>query len=206
LLKVSGHIILSQALFGGRKMKRVKPGPGLHVIIGCVRAGKTEAIISLVRLYEIAGLDILKVKPVQDTRSGAEFWSRNGTAVEAVIVTSPDEIFKLVKKRHKIIAIDEVQFFDECLLSVVEKLILAGKYVIVAGLNLDWRGRPFSTSAGLMAMATEEIDFRQAVCMTCGSLHANRSRRTTLNKETVEVGFNYEPQCIRCFVPPLDET
>jgi thymidine kinase len=119
-------------------------------------------------------------------------------------VSEPREILDLIDGRTQVIGIDEGQFFDVGLVAVCNKLADAGKRVIVAGLDQDFRGRPFEPMPQLLAIA-EYITKTLAICVRCGA-PANRTQRLVENPDRLLVGATdtYEARCRLCFEPPLD--
>ncbi len=120
------------------------------------------------------------------------------------VVERPAEILPLVEKDTEVVGIDEGQFFDASLVEVADALANRGLRVIVAGLDQDYRGRPFEPMPQLMAVA-EYVDKTLAVCMCCGA-PANRSQRLVATEDRVVVGGagQYEARCRRCFHPDGD--
>ncbi|MDO8757481.1 MAG: thymidine kinase, partial [Elusimicrobiota bacterium] len=108
-------------------------------------------------------------------------------------------ILKKIDSDTQVVGIDEVQFFDADIIAVCEKLAGEGRRVIVAGLDQDFRGEPFETTARLMALS-EFVTKNLAICMLCGN-PANRSQRLSGGRKVVEVGASdkYEARCRRCF-------
>jgi thymidine kinase len=114
------------------------------------------------------------------------------------------EILDLLEPRTRVIGIDEAQFFDLELVAVCNRMADMGKRVIVAGLDQDYRGRPFDPMPQLLAIA-EYITKTLAICVVCGA-PANRTQRTVSNDERVLVGAtdSYEARCRLCFEAPTD--
>ena len=120
------------------------------------------------------------------------------------LVTTAAEIGTLLNAETQVVGIDEAQFFDLELVSVCNQMADLGKRVIVAGLDQDYRARPFDPMPQLLAVA-EYITKTLAICVRCGS-PANRTQRMDASAERVMIGANgsYEARCRRCFEPPLD--
>jgi len=178
--------------------------PELTIITGPMCSGKSEELIRFMRRGEHAHLEMLVVKPVQDTRTGQEraIQSRGGSSLQAVEVVSAEEILAHVTDGHRWIGIDEAQFFDLDLVRVVKRLLRMGKRVIVAGLDLDYREEPFEVVAQLMALA-QHVQKLTAVCSKCRAQHATRSQRLSHDTSRFAVGDKeYEPRCLMCFEPP----
>jgi thymidine kinase len=147
----------------------------IHVICGCMFCGKTDELLRLVRRFSIAGRRVLLVKPRIDTRTDElSVVSRSGAVHEARAVADSSEIEALAGDAD-IVAIEEGQFFDERLPDVCELLAGAGKQVLVAGLDRDFRGIPFGAMPRLMALA-DQITKLTAICVVCGE-PATRTQR-----------------------------
>jgi len=171
----------------------------IEVICGSMFSGKTEELIRRIRRAEFAQQSILLVKPKIDNRySKDNVVSHQGTAIEAKVIKNSAEILDLWKK-EKIVAVDEAQFFDEELANVCVQLANKGARVIVAGLDMDFKGLPFGPIPSILAMA-EYVTKVHAICVSCGNL-AQFSHRITSDEETVLLGSqnNYEPLCRTCF-------
>ncbi|OGL77214.1 hypothetical protein A3E97_05345 [Candidatus Uhrbacteria bacterium RIFCSPHIGHO2_12_FULL_47_12] len=178
--------------------------PELIVITGPMCSGKTEELIRYMRQGEHAKLNMLVVKPSVDTRDGQALAikSRNGHNLVAIDVPNAQAILEHVTPEHLWIGVDEAHFFDIELVAVVMQLVRMGKRVIVSGLDLDYREKPFEVLAQLMALA-QEVQKLTAVCSKCRVRHASRSQRLTDDTSRIAVGDKeYEPRCLQCFVPP----
>ncbi len=180
----------------------VRPTPKdagwLEVICGPMFSGKTEELIRRCRLARIAQQEVRVFKPAMDTRSGeTEIVSRSDVRLSCVSVANATEIPHLARDAD-VVGIDEGQFFGEELVEVCEALADAGKRVIVAGLDLDFRARPFENMATLMAKA-EYVDKVLAICVVCGN-PASRSQRLVESESRFVVGDReaYEARCRRC--------
>lgn len=177
------------------------PEGGIEVICGSMYSGKTEELIKRVERARIAGHQVRSFKPTADTRTNeAQIGShRQGLRTEAISVASAGELLALVEPTPSVIAVDEGQFFGEDFVAVCEKLAYSGKRVIVAGLDLDFRGEPFGHMPELMARA-DRLDKLHAICIICGAL-ASRSQRilggepAPLDSPTIMVGDQYEARC-----------
>lgn len=171
----------------------------IEVICGSMFSGKTEELIRRLRRIKFAGQELLLFKPRIDKRYSEEnVVSHSGASFEAIQVDSAKEILEHWKK-ERIVAIDEAQFFDEEIIDVVNHLASHGVRVICAGLDLDFRAKPFGPMPFLMASA-EYVTKVHAICMSCGNL-AQFSHRKTKEKEQVLVGAveEYEPLCRSCY-------
>jgi len=139
-------------------------------------SGKTEELIRRVRRAQIARQKVQVFKPTIDDRYGVEtITSHNGMHTEAIPVAEAMNILKLVGPETTVVAIDEVQFFDWQIATVVNRLAERGIRVIVSGLDMDFRGEPFGPMPLLMAEA-EQVDKLHAICMVCGQ-PATRTQR-----------------------------
>lgn len=148
----------------------------IEVVCGSMFSGKTEELIRRVRRAIIAHQEVQVFKPVIDNRYGIQHVSsHNGQNVDATPVTEAKSILEQLHKKTTVIAIDEVQFFDVCILDVVNQLADKGIRVIVAGLDMDFRGEPFGSMPGLMSVA-EEVTKLHAICVVCGD-DATRTQR-----------------------------
>lgn len=173
----------------------------IEAITGCMFSGKTEELTRRVRRATYAKQAIKVFKPVIDTRySKTEVASHIGTRLEAIPVESVADIWDQAADAQ-VVAIDEAQFFDSDLIDVIQHLADAGKRVIVAGLDLDYRGIPFGPIPHLLAVAEYPTKLH-AVCMVCGA-PANRSQRIVDSQDQVLVGAAsaYEARCRKCWSP-----
>jgi thymidine kinase len=173
----------------------------IEVITGSMFCGKTEELIRRLRLARIARQQVMVFKPKLDDRfSETEIVSRADVRLECLAVESPREIFDRVGDAT-VVGVDEAQFFDMELVRVCEALANAGRRVLVAGLDQDFRGEPFETVATLLCVA-EFVDKVHAICVQCGN-PANRSQRLVKSTSRIVVGDTdaYEARCRRCFVP-----
>jgi len=177
--------------------------PELVVITGPMCSGKTEELIRYLRQGQHAEIGVIIFKPNVDTRSGQAIKSRNGHALEAIEVPNANAILSYVQDKHIWVGIDEAHFFDTDLVRVILLLLRAGKRVIVAGLDLDYREVPFEVIAQLLALA-QIVQKLTAVCSKCHVRHASRSQRLTDDVSRVSIGDKeYEPRCLQCYVPPV---
>ncbi|SDN61270.1 thymidine kinase [Fictibacillus solisalsi] len=181
----------------------------VEVICGSMFSGKSEELIRRVRRAKYGKLEVQVFKPQIDNRYSEEsVVSHNGTAVIAQPVEKSVDILKNVSPDTEVVAIDEIQFFDEDVISVVQELADHGIRVIVAGLDQDFRGEPFGPMPKLMALA-ETVTKLQAICMVCGS-PASRTQRLINGKPAsyddpvilVGASESYEPRCRHCHEVP----
>ncbi|MEX0671939.1 MAG: thymidine kinase [Candidatus Babeliales bacterium] len=183
----------------------------LEVVCGSMFSGKSEELIRRLKRAEIAKKNTLAFKHSLDDRKSIEHLvSHGGLKINAFAIDKAKMILDLTPPEIEIIGIDEVQFFNNEIISIIQELIHAGKRVIVAGLDLDFRGVPFSCIPGLMAIA-DTVTKLTAICMSCGkdAHFTQRLVNGTPAKHTdpiVLVGAQecYEARCRNCFV--IDKT
>jgi thymidine kinase len=176
----------------------------IEVIVGCMFSGKTEELIRRVRRAQIARQSVAIFKPRVDIRYSADhIVSHSDARMSSTVVNNAEEILELAREAQ-VVGIDEGQFFNMDLVNVCEKLANQGKRVIVAGLDQDFRGRPFEPMPQLLAEG-EYITKTLAICVVCGN-PADRTQRKTKSSERVVVGATdiYEARCRNCFEPPED--
>jgi len=177
----------------------------IEVICGSMFSGKSEELIRRLRRAQIARQRVQIFKPKVDNRfSEDHIVSHSEMKIKSQLVKQPREILDLLDGRTQVIGIDEGQFFDMDLVYVCNKLADTGKRVIVAGLDQDYRGKPFDPMPQLLAIA-EYITKTLAICVRCGA-PANRTQRLVENTDRLLVGATdaYEARCRLCFEPPLD--
>jgi len=177
----------------------------IEVICGSMFSGKSEELIRRLRRAQIAKQRVQIFKPKLDNRfSEDHITSHSDMKMKSQLVTCAQEILAAVDSRTQVIGIDEGQFFDLELVTVCNKLADMGKRVIIAGLDQDYRGRPFDPMPQLLAVA-EYITKTLAICVRCGA-PANRTQRTVESPERVLVGAtdSYEARCRLCFEAPSD--
>ena len=168
----------------------------IEVICGPMFSGKTEELIRRIKRAQIAKQRVQIFKPAMDTRyAEKEVVSHSSMSIKAEAVETSVDILMRLKDSTRVVAIDEVQFFDEAILKVVAKLAARGCRVICAGLDLDYKARPFGTMPELLAMA-DEVTKIHAICTVCGA-PAVRSQRLTSSKENILLGEAdaYEARC-----------
>jgi thymidine kinase len=180
------------------------PRPGwVEVITGSMFSGKSEELIRRLRRAQIAKQRVQIFKPAIDNRySERAIVSHSEMKIPSVDVLTSAELFAAVDADTEVVGIDEGQFFDAELPSVCEKLAQQGIRVIVAGLDLDYRGVPFEPMPQLLATA-EYITKTLAICMVCGG-PANRTQRLVSSSDRVLVGATgtYEARCRHCYEAP----
>lgn len=180
----------------------------IEVICGSMFAGKTEELIRRITRIKFAKRDVLVFKPVIDDRySYSEVVSHSQRKVKSIPVVDSKELQQHIDALVKLpyaVCIDEAQFFDKGLLDICESLANKGVRVIVAGLDLDFRGEPFGIMPELLAKA-EYVTKLQAICQVCGA-PATRTQRIINGKPAkytdpiVLVGAkeHYEARCRHC--------
>ncbi|MBM3274630.1 MAG: thymidine kinase [Candidatus Sericytochromatia bacterium] len=174
----------------------------IEVVCGSMYCGKSEELIRRVRRAEIAHQQVQAFKPIIDTRYYKEdISSHTGLRYRAVRAEGALEICQMVGPDTQVVAIDEVQFFDVGILDAVAQLADSGRRVICAGLDMDFRGRPFAIMPRLLAMA-ELVEKLTAICMVCGG-PATRSQRLIDGRPAkwddpivlIGASDSYEPRC-----------
>lgn len=171
----------------------------IEVVCGCMFSGKTEELIRRINRAKIANLKTEVYKPTTDTRyDEADVVSHNATTTSSIPVEASLNIL-LLHKDAEVVGIDEAQFFDSELIYVCETLAAKGVRVIIAGLDMDYLGKPFGPMPGLMAVA-EYVTKVHAICMQCGDL-ATHSFRKHHSETLVMLGEKdvYEARCRSCF-------
>lgn len=180
----------------------MKQSGWLEVICGSMFSGKSEELIRRVRRATYGNLSVRVFKPIIDNRYSEEsIVSHNGTSILARPIENSEEMFNYIDEHVDIVGIDEVQFFDENVVEVAQTLAERGHRVIVAGLDLDFRGEPFACVPHLMALA-ESVTKLSAICPVCGS-PASRTQRLIDGKPAsyddpvilVGASESYEPRC-----------
>ncbi len=177
----------------------------IEVICGGMFSGKTEELIRRARRALIAGQRVVIVKPPIDKRYDEDaVVSHNRTALPSIQAETADQIV-LLTGAAEVVAIDEAQFFDLRLVDVANTLANDGKRVLIAGLDMDYLGRPFEPMPQLMAVA-EFVTKLHAVCTESGTM-AHYSQRVVDNESRILVGETdaYQPRARHCFRPPVDE-
>jgi thymidine kinase len=175
----------------------------IEVIAGSMFSGKSEELIRRLRRAEIACQKVQVFKPAIDDRySSVDVVSHNAQRLACERVSRASDILSLVSSDTQVVGIDEAQFLDMDLVGVCELLANAGVRVVVAGLDQDYRGRPFEPVPQLLAVA-EYITKTRAICVRCGQA-ALRSQRLGESTERVVVGAaeSYEPRCRACYRDP----
>ena len=172
----------------------------IEVICGCMFSGKTEELIRRLRRARIAEMKVEVFKPKVDTRYDDDsVVSHDTSSVLAVPVDHASKILKQLNENTRVVGIDEVQFFGPEITDVCQELALQGIRVIVAGLDMDFKGLPFGPMPQLLAVS-EYITKVHAICVHCGNL-ATHSYRLAAGDEVVLLGEKeqYEPRCRSCY-------
>ena len=173
-------------MFLENTINHAKQSGWMEVICGSMFSGKTEELIRRLRRAEMAGQHVEIFKPKLDNRyADEEVVSHNQNKIRSTPVDSPSEIL-LLGSTCDVVGIDEAQFFDESIVEVANQLANNGIRVVIAGLDMDFMGRPFGPMPNLMATA-EYVTKVHAICKRTGNL-ANHSMRTTSNKDLVQIG------------------
>lgn len=173
-------------MFLENTINHAKQSGWMEVICGSMFSGKTEELIRRLRRAEMAGQNVEIFKPKLDTRyAEEEVVSHNQNKIRSTPVESPSEIL-LLGSTCDVVGIDEAQFFDDSIVEVANTLANNGIRVVIAGLDMDFMGRPFGPIPNLMATA-EYVTKVHAICKRTGNL-AHHSMRTTANKDLVQLG------------------
>lgn len=186
-------------MFLERKGNRKQNKGWIEVVCGSMFSGKTEELIRRMKRAQFAQQKVEIFKPTIDTRYHEEdVVSHQGNSIKSTPVPSSSNIL-LLANDVEVIGIDEAQFFDDNLPRVCRQLADQGIRVIIAGLDMDFKGEPFGPIPALMANA-EFVTKVHAICMHCGDL-AQFSHRKIKNDNVVLLGETqeYEPLCRRCF-------
>lgn len=174
----------------------------IECITGSMFSGKSEELIRRLKRGMYAKQKVVVFKPTIDDRYHKEkVVSHNGNAIEAINIKRAEEILEQDLSEVDVIGIDEVQFFEESVVAIAQDLAEQGHRVIVAGLDMDFRGKPFEPMPQLMAVS-ELVTKLQAVCAVCGA-PASRTQRLINGRPAKEddpiimVGADesYEPRC-----------
>jgi thymidine kinase len=182
----------------------------VEVVCGSMFSGKTEELMRRLKRAQYAKQKIQVFKPVIDQRYSVDHvQSHDANRILSIPVASAREILEKVDDNTRVVGIDEAQFFDDTLVDVAQKLAYRGTRVILAGLDMDFRGQPFGPMPKLLAVA-ESVTKLSAVCVVCGA-PATRSQRMVAEIETATPGVNeqvlvgahdyYEARCRFCHEP-----
>jgi len=171
----------------------------IEVICGSMFSGKTEELIRRLKRAKIANLKVEIFKPAMDTRfDEIKIVSHDDNAIHSTPIDNSQKIL-LLAQGADVIGIDEAQFFDDELPNVCDELATKGIRVIIAGLDMDYTGKPFGQMPFLMAKA-DYVTKLHAICVKCGNI-ANYSYRKIPNDDRIMLGEKdvYEPRCRICY-------
>ncbi|MCU7548017.1 thymidine kinase [Chitinophagaceae bacterium LB-8] len=172
----------------------------IEVICGSMFSGKTEELIRRLKRAMIANLKVKIFKPSMDVRfDEAKIVSHDTNSIISTPIDHSSQILELADDAD-VVALDEVQFFDDDITEICDELAFRGIRVIVAGLDMDYQGKPFGPVPSLLAKA-DYVTKLHAICVQCGHI-ANYSYRKTPNQEKIMLGEKdvYEPRCRRCYL------
>jgi thymidine kinase len=175
-------------------------GGWIEAVVGSMFSGKTQELIRRLRLASIARQKVQVFNSSLDVRYAKDhIVSHDLSKTPSIAVARSRDILKKIAPDTQVVGVDEVQFFDEEIVEVCERLAGQGRRVIVAGLDQDFRGVPFPVTCRLMGVA-EFVTKNLAICTVCGN-PANRSQRLSSGKKVIDVGAadKYEARCRRCF-------
>lgn len=187
-------------------LESAKKAGWIEVICGSMFSGKTEELIRRLKRANFANLRVEIFKPRIDIRySQEEVVSHDSNSIRSTPVDTSASIL-LYSSDVDVVGIDEAQFFDIGIVKVCQQLAASGVRVIVAGLDMDYLGKPFGPMPQLMAVA-EYVTKVHAICVRCGNL-AHHSHRLTKSDQLVVLGEkdSYEPICRHCFNAILNQT
>ncbi len=189
-------------------MYQARPGGWIETVCGSMFSGKTEELLRRVKRAQIARQKVQVFKPIIDNRYSADHvQSHNANRVASTPVEKARDILRLVEDNTRVVGIDEVQFFDDGVIEVAQKLAYRGIRVICAGLDMDFRGQPFGPMPQLLAVS-EEVTKLSAVCMVCGNAASRTQRVAGSGTSRVAVGAKemYEARCRFCHEPAMLDT
>jgi thymidine kinase len=169
-------------------------------------SGKTEELLRRVKRAQIARQKVQVFKPILDDRySKDHVQSHDSNRIASIPIQNPVELFNFLEDNTRVIGLDEAQFFDDSVIDVAQKLAYRGIHVIVAGLDMDFRGQPFGPMPGLLAIA-EAVTKLSAICVICGA-PATRTQKISGtpsdSSHPIAVGAKemYEARCRFCHDP-----
>lgn len=186
-------------------LENAKKAGSIEVICGSMFSGKTEELIRRMKRAQFANQKVEIYKPAVDVRySEDEVVSHDSHSIPSTPIDSPASML-LLSSDVEVVGIDEAQFFDETIVEVVQTLANRGVRVIIAGLDMDFAGKPFGPMPALMAVA-EDVQKVHAICVKCGS-PANHSHRLSADEQLVMLGEkdSYEPLCRHCYNASLNK-
>ncbi len=170
----------------------------VEVICGSMFSGKTEELLRRLKRAKIANLKVEIFKPAIDTRyDETQVVSHDSNSVLSTPIDNSQTIL-LLSEGVDVVGIDEAQFFDDQIIYVCEQLAARGTRVIVAGLDMDYKGRPFGQMPNLLAIA-DYITKLHAICVQCGNIASISYRKSTVGPQVL-LGEKdvYEPRCRKC--------
>lgn len=180
----------------------------IEVICGSMFSGKTEELIRRLKRAQIAQQKVQIFKPrIDDRYDSDKIVSHSAQRLESIALDRAEELLRHLKPDTQVVGIDEVQFLGPDVVPICEALAQRGLRVVCAGLDQDYKGRPFEPMPQLLAIA-EYITKEMAICVVCGN-PANRSQRIVSSSNRVVVGAAgaYEARCRKCFSPePVEAT
>lgn len=178
----------------------------IEVICGSMFSGKTEELIRRIKRAIFAKQKVEIFKPALDTRySEADVVSHEGNSIPSTPIDSSASLL-LLAQGNDVIGIDEAQFFDENIIDVCNQLANQGIRIIIAGLDLDFKGVPFGPMPKLLAIA-DEVSKVHAICVRCGALAYVSHRLVNIEKQVL-LGEKdeYEPLCRECYKKAIEES
>ena len=176
----------------------------IEVIAGSMYSGKTEELIKRIRRSEFAKLKTQVFKPMLDNRyHETNIASHDKNQVVAIALKDISDVWNYLDDNTQVVGFDEGQFFTQELVQVCRDLAARGLRVIVAGLDMDWKGQPFEPIPTLMAIA-EDVSKPRAICTVCGNL-ASYTQKLRGSVSQIEIGAqdNYEARCRNHFKPQI---
>lgn len=176
----------------------------IEVIAGSMYSGKTEELIRRVRRAQFAKLKTQMFKPALDNRyHETNVSSHDQTMMQAIPLKSIHDVWNHIQPDTQVVGFDEGQFLTQDFVQIARDLASRGIRVIIAGLDMDWKGQPFEPIPTLMAIA-EEVTKPRAICTVCGNL-ASYTQKLRGSTSQVEIGSqdNYEARCRQHFSPVL---
>ncbi len=187
-------------MFSENRFREMNRRGSVEVVCGSMFSGKTEELIRRLKRAKIAKQNVEIFKPTIDIRySETEVVSHNNNSIISTPVENSASIL-LLSSDVDVVGIDEAQFFDEGIIDVCNELANKGVRVIVAGLDMDFKGNPFGPMPKLLAIA-DDVYKVHAICVNCGEL-ARNSHRLVYNEKQVMLGEKdeYQPLCRRCYL------
>ena len=198
-------------MFDGRMGGMKHHHGSVEVIVGSMFSGKTDELIRRLRRATIARQKVQVFKPIIDNRYAVEkVASHDGNVYEALPIDTSQDILKHLDSETTVVGIDEAQFFDHEIAKIANQLAAQGVRVIVAGLDMDFRGEPFGPMPLLLSQA-DQVNKLQAICMVCGEPAYCTQRLVNgspahYNDPIIIVGAQemYEARCRECHAVPRD--